>query len=168
MTTKDVLRKVTFRPYRKGMGPVFRLVTWDTGRTGYGGKSMLGYRLTMRGPCGCAEAGNKTTCGTCGRSWCAHCYPGPAALCPFCCNGKARPWEESKSAVLFEGEDFWCSPLHAIDSDAAVESIMAFLTCKPGDTDPEYFADYTPAQLDYCSQHAEALASEVEARFGSN
>ena len=30
-------------------------------------------------------------------------------------------------AVLFEGEDFGCSPLHAIDSDEAAAGIMAFL-----------------------------------------
>lgn len=69
-------------------------------------------------------------------------------------------------AVLFEGEDFGCSPLHAIDSDAAVEGIMSFLTLQPGDTDPEYFAGYTPEQLDYCSRHAESLSCEVDRRFG--
>jgi hypothetical protein len=70
-----------------------------------------------------------------------------------------------KRDVLFEGEDFGCSPLHAIDSDASVEGLMSFLTLRPGDTDHEYFADYTPAQLDYCAQHAEALHAEVQARF---
>src|SRR5262245_47785344 len=29
-----------------------------------------------------------------------------------------------KSVVLFEGEDFGCSPLHAIDSNATVEGVM--------------------------------------------
>lgn len=68
--------------------------------------------------------------------------------------------------LLFEGEDFGCSPMHAIDSDECVAAIMSFLTLRPGDTDREYFEDYTEAQLDYCSQHAEALASEVLNRFG--
>jgi hypothetical protein len=117
--TQDVLRRVTFRPYRRGMGPVFRLVTWDTGRTGYGGKSLLGYLLTMDG------------------------------------------------RALFEGEDFGCSPMHAIDSDEAIEGLMGFLTLRPGDTDPDYFAGYSAEQLAYCAEHAEALACEVEARFGA-
>ncbi len=130
MVTHEQLRKVLFRPYRKGMGPTFRLVTWDTGRTGFGGKYLIGYRLTIHDR-----------------------YTGPGCA-PSCL------------AVLFEGEDFGCSPLHAIDSDAAVASLMAFLTLRPGDTDAEYFEDYTPAQLAYCSEHAEALSSAVESRFG--
>ncbi len=40
--TKDILNRVTFRPYT--VGPVFRLVTWDTHATNYG-KPCLGYRL---------------------------------------------------------------------------------------------------------------------------
>lgn len=119
----NILRRVRFTPYRKGAGPRFTLTTWDTNRTGYGGKYLVGYRLTMR-------------------------------------EGNGRP------VVLFSGEDFGCAPSHAIDSDAAVEGIMSFLTLRPGDTDAEYFADYTPAQLDYCSAHAEALSCNVSDRFG--
>lgn len=123
LTGKDVLRRVRFSPYRKGVGPTFTLTTWYTGRTGYGGKSMVGYRLTMRVP------------GT-------------------------RPVE------LFAGEDFGCSPLHCVDSDETIAGIMGFLTCRPGDTDKEYFSEYTPAQLDFCSSHAESLSCEVSNRFG--
>ena len=68
--------------------------------------------------------------------------------------------------VLFEGEDFCCSPLHAIDSDQTVDSLMSFLTMRPGDTDEDYFKDYTEAQLDYCDRYAEALNVEVMSRFG--
>jgi hypothetical protein len=70
-----------------------------------------------------------------------------------------------KTTVLFEGEDFGCSPCHAIDSDATMAAIMGFLTLKPGDTEREYFENYTQAQLDFCHQHAEALHAEVQARF---
>jgi hypothetical protein len=68
--------------------------------------------------------------------------------------------------VLFDGEDFVPSPLYAIDSDDTVEAIMGFLTLRPGDTDADYFEPYTPAQLNYCDQHAEALGIEVMRRFG--
>lgn len=121
---ENILRRLVFRPYRKGMGPTFRLVTWYTGRTwrNEGSKSLLGYRLTMH------ANGNRT--------------------------------------VLFEGEDFGCSPMHAIDSDEACAGIMGFLTLRSGDTDREYFESYTQAQLDYCKEHAEALASCVSDRFG--
>lgn len=68
--------------------------------------------------------------------------------------------------VLFRGEDFCAPPLHAVDSDETVKSLMCFLTLRPGDTDAEYVADYTQAQKDYCAEHAESLAGEVYARFG--
>src|SRR5262245_31662472 len=97
---KDIIRRCLFRPYRKG--PTFSLTMWDTGR--FGGKWLLGYRLTMR--------------------------------------------ENGRRTVLFQGEDFGCSPMHAIDSDASVEALMGFLTLRPGDTDREYFKSYTQDQLD--------------------
>ena len=77
-------------------------------------------------------------------------------------NAKRR---EDRRQVIFEGEDFGCSPLHAIDSDACVESIMGFLCLRPGDTDAEYFKDYTDWQKDFCDQDAEALNCEVQRRF---
>jgi hypothetical protein len=131
-TAENTLRVLRFRPYRKDAGPVFKLTTWDTGRTGFGGKYLIGYRLSI------GEKRHQNVLGN------------PAV------------W-----TVLFEGEDFGCSPMHAIDSDEACAGIMAFLTLRPGDTDAEYFESYTPEQLEYCSQHAEALASEVENRFGA-
>ena len=73
--------------------------------------------------------------------------------------------ENRRSVVLFEGEDFGCSPCHGIDSDHAVEALMGFLTLRPGDTDRDYFANYTAEQTDFCQQHAEALSAEVQARF---
>jgi hypothetical protein len=121
---RDWLRTVNLRPYRAGCGPVFKLMTWDTGRQ-IGFKSRIGYTLSMK------EAGR-------GQSW----------------------------VVLFTGEDFGCSPLHAVDSDETCRSVMSFLTLRPGDTDREYFAGYTPEQLAFCSAHAEALACEVSRRFG--
>lgn len=71
-----------------------------------------------------------------------------------------------RSAVVFEGADFGPSPLHAHDSDEAVGALLTFLTLRPGDTDPGYFAGYTPAQRAFCDAHAEALASEAARRFG--
>ena len=70
------------------------------------------------------------------------------------------------TSTLFEGEDFRCSPLHAHDSNETVKSLMTFLTLRPGDTDAEYFAKYTPEQLEYCGEHAEALSFEMMNRFG--
>jgi hypothetical protein len=74
--------------------------------------------------------------------------------------------ENGQLRTLFEGEDFCASPLHPIDSDETVEALMGFLTLRPGDTDAEYFEGYTPEQLAFCQEQAEALTCEVEARFG--
>lgn len=121
---REYMCRLTFRPYLPGMGPVFRLVTWDANRT-RNGKRMVGYRLSMR-----------TT--------------------------------DGRHVRLFEGEDFGCSPMHSIDSREACRGIMGFLTLRPGDTDREYFADYTAAQLEYCGQHAESLSIAVCDRLGDD
>lgn len=73
--------------------------------------------------------------------------------------------EKKKGETIFLGRDFSCAPSHAIDSDETVVAIMSFLTLRPGDTDREYFASYTPSQLEFCAAHAQALSSEVQARF---
>lgn len=68
--------------------------------------------------------------------------------------------------VLFSGEDFSCSPLHCIDSDECVRSLMTFLTLSPGDTDSEYFATYNEAQLDFARTDAPNLSVYLSDRFG--
>ncbi len=118
------LREVRFRPYRKGMGPMFTLLMWDENLPSHDGKTRITYQLW--------QVKTGTPC----------------------------------KALLFEGNDFRCSPLDGIDSDDCVKILMGFLTLRPGDTDREYFQNYTPAQLEYCSQFAESLSLEVYNRFG--
>jgi hypothetical protein len=67
--------------------------------------------------------------------------------------------------MLFEGADFGPAPMHCIDSDHAVEALMSFLTLRPGDTDEDYFKNYTPEQLAFCDEHAEALNACVQDWF---
>ena len=59
--------------------------------------------------------------------------------------------------LLFEGSDFACSPMNAVDSDECVRALLSFLTLRPGDTDAEYFTDYTQEQLDFANEHGETL-----------
>ena len=40
--------------------------------------------------------------------------------------------------------------------------LLAFLSLKPGDTDPEYFEGYTPEQLEFARQEGESLSLLVE------
>lgn len=77
-------------------------------------------------------------------------------------------WECSggKRSLLFTGNNYGVSPLHGHDSDQAVEGLMGFLTLRPGDTDPDHFADYQPHQLAFAAAHAETLACIVADRFG--
>lgn len=66
--------------------------------------------------------------------------------------------------ILFQGEDFGVSPCHAEDSDQAICALMGFLTLKPGDTDREYFDNYTPEQMEWAESYAcEVIACDVAA-----
>ena len=60
--------------------------------------------------------------------------------------------------VIFEGSDFACSPMHSIDGDKTVASLLGFLSLRPGDTDAEYFENYTQAQVAWCDARAEELS----------
>ncbi|MHA2067710.1 MAG: hypothetical protein ACXABY_25390 [Candidatus Thorarchaeota archaeon] len=55
-----------------------------------------------------------------------------------------------KEDIVFEGEDFRPSPLYAEGSEDVVMALLSFLTLQPGDTDDEYFQEYTQEQLDWC------------------
>lgn len=55
----------------------------------------------------------------------------------------------NEATPIFAGEDIGISPAHAIDSDAALRSIMGWLTLRKGDVDADFFADYTPRQLEF-------------------
>ncbi len=165
----QILRRCRFTPYRKGAGPTFTLLLWDTYQQEYG-KSMLGYRLTMRQPATIDVQGNY------GQGWETVCaeesWKEARAQVKTYRENERGPFRLKRVAgavtVLFEGTDYGSSPCHAIDSDRAVSGIMGFLTCKPGDTDSEYFESYTPEQLAYCSEHAEYLSYEVSRRFGED
>lgn len=73
--------------------------------------------------------------------------------------------EEGKTRLLFAGDDYCPSPLHASDSDASMLGLLAFLTLRPGDTDAEYFAGYSEEQKAFASDHGEALYFEATCRF---
>lgn len=70
------------------------------------------------------------------------------------------------TSVLLQGDDIHLSAGTCTDSNRAVAEIMGWLTLRPGDTDGDFFSDYTPAQLDFCSTHAEALNMTSIDRWG--
>ena len=53
--------------------------------------------------------------------------------------------------LIFEGDKFFPSPSAGIDTMAtAMELTAGYLTLKPGDTDPDWFDEYTARQLEWC------------------
>ena len=74
--------------------------------------------------------------------------------------------------VIFSGEDFHCSPCHAVDSLATAYSLLSFLCLKPGDTDKEYFSEYTTEQMEWANsskcEYLSFLVSEWEEKNGCN
>jgi len=62
-----------------------------------------------------------------------------------------------RDEVIFAGNDFYPSPLHSYDGDAAVAALLGFLSLRPGDTDREYFDRYTHRQLAWAYARAETL-----------
>lgn len=67
--------------------------------------------------------------------------------------------------VLFSGADFGCSPLHCVDSDQTVHSLMTFLCLPAGGTDREYFDSYNEDQLRFRDEDAEAVYQAVRSKF---
>jgi hypothetical protein len=67
-------------------------------------------------------------------------------------------FSDPKGNVIFSDDDFSSSPMHAIDSDESVRSLLSFLTLRPGDTDDKYFQDYTPEQMEFAESEAENLS----------
>lgn len=70
--------------------------------------------------------------------------------------------------VIFKGDDFGCSPMHAIDSDESLRALLGFLTLRPGDTDEEYFANYTRRQRAFAQDEAEALQMWAEEEYADD
>ena len=61
--------------------------------------------------------------------------------------------------VLFRGTDFGPSPRHADDADETLRGLCGFLFLRPGDTDRDYFAEYSAEQLAFAgSSECEQLA----------
>jgi hypothetical protein len=69
------------------------------------------------------------------------------------------------SAVVFPKGQLTCALHGASDGTAARELVMALVAMRPGDTDEDYFAGYTPEQFAWVTEHGEALDAEREHRY---
>lgn len=87
----------------------------------------------------------------------------------------ARPYGPSHTALRlelqFEGKLVFSAgrigiPGHeSIDGKSAMEGALSLFAMKPGDTDDEFFADYTEAQLDFVQSYGEEIGMIREQRF---
>ena len=68
--------------------------------------------------------------------------------------------------ILSKGNDFRPSPLHPIDSIDNMVSLLSFMTVQKGDTDQEYFKNYTHLHLEwldsYDCERLKSLCSDYE------
>lgn len=62
-------------------------------------------------------------------------------------------YQPNSTEPLFYGEDYGCSPIHSIDSDESLRGLISFLTLRPGDTDDEYFENYSEQQLKFANSN---------------
>jgi len=67
--------------------------------------------------------------------------------------------------VIFRRGQLYCAVHGASDGIEARELIMSLVAMKPGDTDEDYFSDYSPEQLEWVSKYGESLGCERESRY---
>lgn len=54
------------------------------------------------------------------------------------------------------------------DGDDAMRAAITAVAMKPGDTDAEFFADYTPEALAFVTEHGENMAMVAYDRYGED
>lgn len=69
---------------------------------------------------------------------------------------------KNDNIVIFSGEDYHCSPMHAVDSDASIRVIMGFLTNRSSEE------VYTKVQEEFLECYAEYVSYEVSAILGDD
>lgn len=71
--------------------------------------------------------------------------------------------------VIFPLGSIWCGGARfgsaSQDGIEAKELVLSLVAMKPGDTDADYFTDYTQEQLDWASHNGESLSCEREYRY---
>ena len=69
--------------------------------------------------------------------------------------------------VVFPRGTLYCGiPGHSsIDGNYAKEAVLSLVAMKPGDTDREYFADYTPEQLEWAERYGDDLSAIGQLRY---
>ncbi len=58
---------------------------------------------------------------------------------------------------IFVGDDFFASPIDAIDGAATIAAVLVFLSLRPGDAGAEALAGYSERQTEWMELYAEDL-----------
>ncbi len=76
--------------------------------------------------------------------------------------------KRKRRTVIFPKGSTWCGlPVgKCTDSDDAKELVLSLLAMRPGDTDSDYFASYTPEQLEFATSYGEELSLVALDRYG--
>jgi hypothetical protein len=76
--------------------------------------------------------------------------------------------EGGRRETLWPRGATWCGIPNgkSIDGEDAKELVLSLLAMKPGDTDEDYFAGWTQAQLDFASRYGEELSLTAMDRYG--
>jgi hypothetical protein len=64
----------------------------------------------------------------------------------------------SANEIIFSGSDIYAPCGSEVLTVATFKTVMGFLTLRLGDTDKDYFDEYTPAQIEFRDTHAEYLS----------
>lgn len=67
--------------------------------------------------------------------------------------------------VVFKRGQLWCATPRSIDGIEAKELVLSLVAMKPGDTDKEYFKDYTEEQLIWVQDNGDYISMEREYRY---
>lgn len=67
--------------------------------------------------------------------------------------------------VIFPRGQLHCALHGTSDGIKARELVMSLVAMKPGDTDEDYFADYSPAQRDWAETFGDELSMVRESRY---
>jgi hypothetical protein len=69
--------------------------------------------------------------------------------------------------VIFPRGVLYCSPspCHSVDGTDARELVSSLVAMKPGDTDQEYFSEYSPEQLAWAEANGEDLTLLSQDRY---
>ncbi len=84
---------------------------------------------------------------------------------------KYRLAVKDRGAVIFPvtGPLWGCfAPCDRSVSSGAKRSVLEHAAMKPGDTDSEFFADYTPLQIAWVERYSDFLTDEAMIRFGED